>query len=101
MVATDDSIIPQTLPKGTYPTLDEDVATVAIPVGMYTTRHMSNAAAYALTKAFWSQLGPLGEKNAAWHAVTGEVVATLGVTLHPGALRFYKEAGISVPASMR
>jgi uncharacterized protein len=101
MVATDDSIIPQTLPKGTYPTLDEDVATVAIPVGMYTTRHMSNAAAYALTKAFWSQLGPLDEKNAAWHAVTGEVVATLGVTLHPGALRFYKEAGISVPASMR
>jgi uncharacterized protein len=101
MVATDDSIIPQTLPKGTYPTLDEDVATVAIPVGMYTTRHMSNAAAYALTKAFWSQLDPLGEKNAAWHAVTGEVVATLGVTLHPGALRFYKEAGVSVPASMR
>lgn len=101
MVASDDSIMPQTIPKGTYPNLDADVATVAVPVGMYATRRLSNAAAYALTKAFWSQLGSLGEKSPAWRAVTGEVVATLGVTLHPGALRFYKEAGISVPAAMR
>lgn len=101
MVAADDSIIPQTIPKNTYPSLDADIATVAVPVGMYTTRHMSNATAYALTKTFWSQLGPLAEKNPAWHAVAGDAVATLGVTLHPGALRFYKEAGIAVPAAMR
>jgi len=101
MVAADDSIIPQTIPKSTYPSLDADVATVAVPVGIYTTRHMSNATAYALTKAFWSQLGPLAEKNPAWRAITGEAVATLGITLHPGALRFYKEAGIAVPAAMR
>ena len=101
MVATDDSIVPQTIPKSAYPSLDEDVATVAVPVGMYTTRRMSNATAYVLTKTFWSQLGPMSEKNPAWHAVTGETVATLGITLHPGALRFYKEAGINVPVGMR
>lgn len=101
MVAADDSIIPQTIPKSTYPNLDADVATVAVPAGIYATRHMSNATAYALTKTFWSQLGPLAEKNAAWRAVTGDAVATLGITLHPGALRFYKEAGITVPAAMR
>jgi TRAP transporter TAXI family solute receptor len=101
MVAADDSIIPQTIPKETYPNLESDVATVAVPVGMYTTRRMSSATAYALTKAFWSQLGPLAEKNPAWRAVTGQAIATLGVALHPGALRFYKEAGISVPAAMR
>jgi TRAP transporter TAXI family solute receptor len=100
MVAADDSIAPQTIPKDTYPSLDADVATVAIPVGMYATRHMSDASAYALTKAFWSQLGPLAEKNPAWRAVTSEAVATLGITLHPGARRFYKEAGISVPAAL-
>jgi TRAP-type uncharacterized transport system substrate-binding protein len=33
--------------------------------------------------------------------LTADTVATLGVTLHPGALRFYKEAGIPVPAAMR
>lgn len=101
MVATDDSIVPQTIPQSTYPSLDADVTTVAVPVGMYATRHMSTATAYALTKAFWSQLGPMSEKNPAWHAVSGDMVATLGITLHPGARRFYKEAGISVPAAMR
>ena len=101
MVAADDSIVPQTIPKGTYPSLDAEVETVAVPVGIFTTRHMSNAAAYALTKTFWSQLGALGEKNPAWRSVAGEAVATLGITLHPGALRFYKESGIRVPVSMR
>jgi TRAP transporter TAXI family solute receptor len=101
MVAADDSIIPQTIPKNAYPSLDADITTVSVPVGMYSTRHMSNATAYMLTKTFWSQLGPLAEKNPAWRALTADTVATLGVTLHPGALRYYKEAGIPVPAAMR
>ncbi len=101
MVAADDSIISQTIPKGTYPSVDADVTTVAVPVGMYATRHMSNATAYKLTKTFWSQLGPLAGKSPAWRAVTGAEVATLGIVLHPGALRFYKEAGITIPKAMR
>jgi TRAP transporter TAXI family solute receptor len=101
MVAADDSIMPQTIPKATYPGIDDDVASVAVPVGFYTTQHMSSATAYMLTKTFWSQLGALADKNAAWRAITPATVATLGVRLHPGALRFYKEAGIPVPAAMR
>jgi len=101
MVAADDSIIPQTIPKTTYPGLDADVTTVSVPVGMYTTKRMSNATAYTLTKTFWAQLGPLATKNPAWRALTDDTVATLGITLHPGALRYYKEAGITVPAAMR
>jgi uncharacterized protein len=62
---------------------------------------MSDATAYTLTKTYWSQLGPLAEKNPAWRAVTGAAVASLGIALHPGALRFYREAAIAVPASMR
>jgi TRAP transporter TAXI family solute receptor len=101
MVAADDSIQQQTIPKNTYPGIDTDVTTVAVPVGIYTTRRMSANTAYALTKAFWSQLGALGDKNPVWRGVTGSAVATLGITLHPGALRYYKEAGIAVPAAMR
>ena len=101
MVAADDSILPQTIPKNTYSGIDSDVTTVAVPVGIYTTRRMSADTAYALTKAFWSQLGALGDKNGVWHAITGDAVGTLGITLHPGALRYYKEAGIAVPKSMR
>lgn len=101
MVAADDSIMPEVIPKGTYPGVDSDVATVAVPSGMYVTRRMTDKAAYTLTKAFWSQLPALAAKNPAWRAVTGATVATLGIKLHPGALRYYKEAGITVPAAMR
>jgi TRAP transporter TAXI family solute receptor len=101
MVAADDSILPQTIPKGTYPGVDYDVATVAVPTGIYATRHMSNDTAYALTKTFWSQLGAITAKNSAWSGVTSGTVATLGIKLHPGALRYYNEAGIAVPAAMR
>lgn len=101
MVAADDSIIAQTIPQGTYPGVDSDISTVAVPAGIYAMRHMSNDTAYALTKAFWSQLGALAAKNPAWRAVTAGTVATLGITLHPGAQRYYKEAGVAVPAAMR
>ena len=40
-------------------------------------------------------------RNPAWQAMTGLAVATLGIKLHPGALRYYKEASIAVPASLR
>lgn len=101
MVAADDTIIAETIPKGTYPGITADVSTVAVPVGIYTMGRMSNATAYALTKAFWSQIHALAQKNPAWQAMTGAVVPTLGIKLHPGALRYYKEAGIRLPAGLR
>jgi TRAP transporter TAXI family solute receptor len=101
MVGADDSIAPQTIPQGTYPGVEADVTTVAVPTGIYTTRRMSNATAYTLTKAFWSQLGAMASKNPAWSAITGSTLSKLGIKLHPGALRYYTEAGIIVPAALR
>lgn len=101
MIAADDSIVAQTIPKGTYPGVDSDVTTVAVPTGIYTTSRMSNDTAYRLTKTFWSQLGALAAKNPPWSAIIGSTVPKLGIKLHPGALRYYNEAGIAVPAAMR
>ena len=101
MVAADDSIQPQTIPKDTYPGLDADVMTVAVPVGIYAMQRMSNDTAYALTKTFWTQLNALAAKNPAWKAITGASVPSLGIKLHPGARRYYQEAGINVPAALR
>lgn len=101
MVAADDTLVPETIPKDTYPGVDADVPTVAVPAGLYAMRRMSDDTAYTLTKTFWAQLGALADKNPAWKAITGGTIAELGIKLHPGALRYYKEAGIAVPPSMR
>ncbi len=101
VVADDDSTIRQIIPQGTYPGMTADVATIAVPAGAYTTRRMSDGTAYALTKAFWSQQSALAARNPAWSAMTQAAIPALGIRLHAGALRYYDEAGIAVPATMR
>jgi TRAP transporter TAXI family solute receptor len=101
VLAADDSTVPGLIPKKTYPGQDEDIASVALPAGAYTTTEMSNQMAYAITKAFWSQKWALAQRNAPWSAVTPAALATLGVKLHKGALRYYREAGVKVPAALR
>lgn len=101
VLAADDSIVAFTIPKGIYPGIDQEVASVALPAGAYTTTRMSSATAYAVTKAFWSQKEALAQRNPPWDAVTPAALANLGVKLHKGALRYYKEAGIRVPAGLR
>jgi len=96
-----DSTVAQTIPKGTYSGVSQEVTSVALPAGAYTTTRMSNATAYAVTKAFWSQKATLARRNPPWAAVTPDALAALGVKLHRGALRYYKEAGVSVPAALR
>ena len=72
-----------------------------VPAGAYTTTHMSRATAYAISKAFWSEQEALIKRNPAWRGVVAATIPTLGVKLHPGALRYYDESGIPVPAAMR
>ncbi len=99
--AADDSLVAIMIPRGTYPGVERDVTTVTLPAGAYTTLSMSNATAYALTKAFWTERTALIKKNPAWAAILPTKLVTLGVRLHPGALRYYREAGIAVPRSLR
>jgi uncharacterized protein len=98
---SDDGVVATTIPKGTYPGVDEDVTTLAIPVGVYTTKAMSDATAYALTKAFWTRKTVLEKESPAWQATTPATLAALGAKLHPGALRYYKEAKMPIPAALR
>lgn len=101
ILAGDDSVVKQVVPAGTYPGVDTDVTTIAVPAGAYTTTRMNSAVAYALTKSLWSQQAGLVKRNPAWQGVTTAIIRTLGVKLHAGALRYYDEAGIAIPPAMR
>jgi uncharacterized protein len=88
------------IPAGTYPGIDHDVVTTSLPVGAYTTSEMDEDTAYQMTKTFWESKTEMAKANPWWFGVTPEMLETLGAPLHPGALKYYKEAGFEVPGGL-
>jgi|TARA_R110002072_G_scaffold19100_25_gene71178 TRAP transporter TAXI family solute receptor len=89
------------IPAGTYKGVDRVTTTMTLPVNTYTTTAMDEATAYAITKAFWQQQAKLAAGNSWWGGVSAEGLAKMGAKLHPGALRYYAEAGIAVPDAVK
>ena len=72
----------------------------ALPSGAYTTERMSEATAYAMTKAFWAQRPAMAQRNPPWRSITPATLAVLGARLHRGALRYYLQVGVDIPAAL-
>ncbi|MDR5904164.1 TAXI family TRAP transporter solute-binding subunit [Franzmannia qiaohouensis] len=91
----------QTIPAGTYSGVDADVETTSLPVIAYTTSNMDDETAYQLTKTFWERREAMEEESGWWGSIEPDMVGNIAGTLHPGALRYYDEADIEVPDSLR
>lgn len=89
------------IPAGTYPGVDQDVVTTSLPVGAYTTTAMDTETAYQLTKTFWEQKAGMGKANPWWDGVVYKNINTLGAKLHPGAAKYYAEAGVTIPDNIK
>ncbi len=89
------------IPAGTYPGQEEPILTTSLPVGAYTTTRMDEEAAYALTRLYWESKQAMAESGPWWQGVTFADLATLGAPLHPGARRYYEEAGVALPDNLR
>jgi TRAP transporter TAXI family solute receptor len=100
-LANDGTTVAMTIPHGTYPGIDEDVVTVALPAAVYTTTRLNSNDAYRITKAFWTVRAILARSDPAWASVAPTQLSMLGTKLHAGALRYYREAGIKIPAELR
>lgn len=63
---------------------------------------VSEDVVYTATKAFWENLDEVHATAFFLRAVTSETAFTsVNVPLHPGALRYYDEAGFSIPDDLR
>ncbi|MHA7851885.1 TAXI family TRAP transporter solute-binding subunit [Roseovarius sp.] len=88
------------IPAGTYPGVDYDVDTLAVSGILVTNANQDEGLIYEITKALWSdtarKLMDNGHPKA--KVITKETaldgVDGIGVPLHPGAERFYREAGM-------
>ena len=57
---------------------------------------------YAATKSFWENIGEVHATAFFLKAVTADTAFTsVNVPLHPGAARYYEEAGIEIPEAIR
>jgi len=89
------------IPAGTYPGVDHDVVTTSLPVITYALSDMDEETAYRLTRSFWEGRQAMAGSSPWWNGVTPDLLDNVNVPLHPGALRYYDQAGIAVPAALR
>ncbi|MGR3803705.1 TAXI family TRAP transporter solute-binding subunit [Marinibacterium profundimaris] len=87
------------IPAGTYAGQETDIVTTSLPVAAFTTTQMDDDTAYELTKTYWEQKEELADVSRWWNGVTPELLENVTTAFHPGALRYYEEAGIAVPAT--
>lgn len=87
---------PCTIPAGTYPNQDKDVQTSAIKMVMFCRGDLDEQTVYDLTKTFWENIDALGEAQGNLKGLTAEeaVKDIAGLPLHPGAEKYYVEAGV-------
>ncbi len=87
--------VPSVIPAGTYDGQDEDVPTAAIGNILVSHSGVSDEVAYQMTKLLFENLDRLEASHAAAAAID-PVKATegLSIPLHPGAERYYREAGL-------
>lgn len=77
---------------------EEDVQTLGSIVGIGTGKHMPEEAIYKITKAFWEGVEESGE-GVRWlrQIKLEDAFADLNLPLHPGAERYYREIGLTIP----
>jgi len=77
----------------------DDIYTLGAAVGVTARADLDEDTVYRLTKAFWEQREKSMNDNPWLKDITLEYAVQDGaMSLHPGALRYYKEAGVDIPA---
>lgn len=83
-----------TIPAGTYPGIDHDVNAVALKTCFFVNADMSEEAAYQFVKTAMENTADFVEANASCRYITPQTVVELPLDIHPGALKYYREAGL-------
>ncbi|RYH01700.1 TAXI family TRAP transporter solute-binding subunit [Salipiger sp. IMCC34102] len=90
-----------TIPANTYSGQTEDVTTVAQPNFLAVSADVSEEDVYQITKTIYENLPFLQAIHPATNAMNLDAaIAGLPLPLHPGAVRYYQEAGVEIPGRL-
>ena len=85
------------IPAGTYEGMDADVETLAVGAQWITSANEEEELVYQITQALWNdntrRLLDVGHAKGA-NVTLETALDGIGIPLHPGAERFYREAGL-------
>jgi len=91
----------QIIPEGTYK-MTEDVPVFAISAALFVPRDLSNDVVYDMTKILFEHLDELRIAHVRAETISLDTALDgMGVPLHPGAIKYYEEKGIKVPAELK
>ncbi|MCG6122960.1 MAG: TAXI family TRAP transporter solute-binding subunit [Microvirga sp.] len=88
---------PVTIPGGTYTSIDADVSSIGVPSMLITHDGVSEEVVYEFVSQMFADNAEAYMRNVynAWSPEPGvSAFSDLGVPLHPGAERFYREKGL-------
>jgi len=92
------------IPAGTYKGVDYPVSVPISRVNMLTTKNpgLSDAEVYAVVKAIWENRGEWSISHASVSAqvTLDTALKELSVPLHPGAIKYYLEKGMTIDESL-
>lgn len=90
-----------TIPKGTY-VITEDVRTITVLSMLGVDKDMPDDIVYEMTKILFEHNDELTAAHACAAAVTLDTgLDGMSIKLHPGAVKYYEEKGILVPAELK
>ena len=85
------------VPKGTYPKQDKDVKVIGYATHIVASCKLPEDMVYNMTKAMAANVSNMAAVNKAMAGLTPKAMAEdIGVPFHPGAAKFYKEAGVDL-----
>lgn len=89
---------PYLIPATAYPGLKKDVLTIAQPNFLAVRADIDEETVYLITKTIYENLPFLNAiHKATMDMSTDKALAGLPMPLHPGAARYYREIGMSIP----
>ncbi|MGE5539435.1 MAG: TAXI family TRAP transporter solute-binding subunit [Gemmatimonas sp.] len=101
LLASNPFLSPLTVPAGIYHSLTAPQTTVAMWSFVIANKAMPNSLAYAIVKAVLEKQRDLMAVHASAKETTAaNIVNDRFLWLHPGAIRYYREAGIAIPAQL-
>jgi TRAP transporter TAXI family solute receptor len=91
-----------TVPKDTYSGLDRDVKTLAVMAMLATRSDVPDSVVQTILKVMFDHLDELQQAHARAKDISlSKALEGMPIPLHPGAVKFYEEKGITVPSELR